>query len=226
MNNAGNNELSFTFYSIRGDEMVRATRRSLLVTVVCCLALLGTAARAADMYVYGTHRVKEVPEVVKQAVEIVSAHQFTKGILFRTYVTHILKIDDGALDGFEAAGFQPLLRLRAVATWSRISNINGWGTEVNGECHRRVTQTWDFEPTRFAEAFATVQRFVDGPRETLENLSAEHFEYVYTGKSVAMFERGFVVSSSIRLTTTTAQLGEEPTELLANGGRSGYYSLY
>ena len=200
-------------------------KKTLLVLGALCLLLTSSALAQDFVYVYGTYRAKEAPEVIKEAAELVCSHKFRKGFFLKKHVTFILKLEKDSLDTFKAAGFTQLKTIKMQATWARVSNINGWGTEANGEVHRRVNYKWEFTGEELAQAFTKVKGLLDGPRETLENLSQEHFLHIFTGDSVAMFERGFRVSYSVTLTTSEATIGGEATTLLQNGGRTGYYSL-
>ena len=201
-------------------------KKTILLLGVLSLLVTSSALAQDLVYVYGTHKAKEVPEVIKEASEFVCTYNFRKGFLCKKFVTNILKVKKDQLATFEAAGFSELKNLRMHASWARVSNINGWGTDANGEIHRRANFKWDFKGDELAEAFTKAKEILGNPRESLENLSEEHFQHVFTRDTVAHFERGFLVKYSVSMSTSAATIGGGGTFLLENGGRTGYYSAY
>ena len=72
--------------------------------------------------------------------------------------------------------FKPLEKATLTVHVARVSDINGWGTEVNGEIHRVNEVKLEFTRAQLANAFALLLRtyalFTDRPPFTADQLEA------------------------------------------------------
>lgn len=155
------------------------------------------------------------------AAETLSIRDWKKGVIHRHhYKTYVVRVAPENTGAYTAAGFQPLTEITVALRWARVSDINGWGTEVNGEIHR----AWEWKPTfsgaELDGAFLLLKKFMRDPIALLRE--AKGADHVLQRGEVVLFERGFVVDSSIGLLTGHEWTGGE-TILYQAGSRSGYY---
>lgn len=158
-----------------------------------------------------------------QAQEIIAVQQRSTGWLWwkRRFATYMVNVAPGDVDRFTAAGFSPIKELRIRLSWSRVSDINGWGTEVNGEVHRNAYMDLDFSGQDLAAAFKLLRDFEADPLAVLRRYPKEE-RWVRARGPVASFERGYIVASSINVQTGSA-LTKDGKVLFENGHSSGYY---
>jgi hypothetical protein len=134
-------------------------------------------------------------------------------------VTYVVNVEPGDIARFKDAGFSPIKELRVRLSWSRVSDINGWGTGVNGEVHRRVSKELVFSGKELGDSFQLLRDFERDPLSVLGRYP-DDAGYIY--RSVSAFERGYVVSSGIQLIIGNKWTKDERL-LFADNSESGYY---
>ncbi len=78
----------------------------------------------------------------------------------------------------------------------RVSDINGWGTDINGEVHYRAHQIYSGPLTEDLVQF--IRHGLEQPFLTFESAYPPEFSSVISGPSPA-FERGFVLRSRLQV---------------------------
>jgi hypothetical protein len=170
------------------------------------------------------------PDVSANANEVVTTYRWTEGLLWgkRKFVAYIVKLKADVVPAFQAAGFKPLTNLRVAERWNRISDINGWGTDVNGEVHRAAKSDLDFTSDNLDSGFVGIKTFLNDPAEVLKESNAELYDSLYTRQQVVIFEWGFVMESTVVVSTNLSGAtvgGGQDIKLFESYSRSGYQSL-
>ncbi len=182
------------------------------------------AARQGGVPLWGVVEVTNGgKDIAKDAQGLVSAHAWSTGWFWwkRSFVTYMINASPDQAEAFKAAGFKPLTEVRVRLHWNRVSDINGWGTEVNGEVTRRAWQDLTFSGEALQKGFALLRAFEDDPLAVLKDYPEHDFIMAQAGAPNA-FERGFRVSSSIEFITGRPEAGNESV-LFSSSQRSGYY---
>lgn len=174
--------------------------------------------------VWGTLEIKNknAPDILAEAKSIVLVYNINKSMTDgHKLATYVVKIPQSALRKFQAEGFTVLEQITVRMNWNRISDVNGWGTGVTGECHRTWKQERTFSGERLNKGFQLVRDFTHDP---IDMLNAKGMDYIFTKTPVSTNERGFVVEDGIAV--RTGDKGTTDGQLLyQSGGSSGYYAV-
>lgn len=182
-------------------------------------------AANTHLLMYGSVAAKELPEGFPELLKdsrVMTEYNWSKGFLgtkkFKTYILYTPYSNRKAL---EQVGFNTLESVKMDLAWARVSDINGWGTDVNGEIHRKVNYTLTGKGLSEIREFITSMREYElSPQSKLQELSEEKYGYLYAQAGVVPFERGFKVRFTSQMTTIDVQ-GKAIT--LYSGSRlSGY----
>jgi hypothetical protein len=133
-------------------------------------------------------------------------------------------LENTATDGLTVP-FKPLDKATLVVRVSRVSDINGWGTEVNGEVHRFKELKLEFTKAQLPHAFTMLQQLETAPLDTMASVWPTTMEEIQTDKEVSLFERGFVVAVDAKLVTGNPFDAETMVTLYRTQKRSGYFAL-
>lgn len=221
------------FESLKVGQRVRVEFESaapeprVVVFNVRSLTVLAAPRAAEFVYMLGEVRKPgkwEDPDVSAEADEIVFLNQERRGILLRKWTTYLVKVRPERVQKFAEAGFEAIKDFKLAYRWSRVSNINGWGTDVNGEVHRAWTEEGRFQGADVATGLATARSFLEDWQAGTRSRYPDAVDYVWTGQSVATFERGFKVTFSMSLQVFSVKDSSYVTRL-SWGRQSGYYSL-
>lgn len=210
--------------------------RRMLRMVVAVAVLFGVCAGAAfaaeaPAFLFGTLPAgKDAPTAVLKLVAdkatVFTSRAFSTGFLGKhKFQTLIIGTDAGNRDAFIKTGlFKDLPADTTIRmTWSRVSDINGWGTEVNGEVHRRVNYEVEMKAGEIADGLALVKRLVKNNLAELQEITQEKYNWLMANAGVVAFERGFVVDFSLRIEVLSMADGGKWLRLYDFGARSGYY---
>ena len=140
-------------------------------------------------------------------------------------VAYVVRDEEQAAPLFDRVPFKPLDKATLVVRVMRVSDINGWGVEVNGEVHRDATLRLAFGHGDLARAFALLQQLHTAPLDTLAKVSPDSLARVSVPKAVAMFERGYVIDISAELVTGNPFDVETRVPLYGMAQRTGYVEL-
>ena len=141
----------------------------------------------------------------------------------KKFINILVKSPAADVPKYKALGFQEVDSPMVLTFgWARVSDINGWGTEVNGEIHRRADFTLDVQINEIAEVFKVIESYAKNNIETFRKNLPEKFASLMTAKSVAMFERGFVINFHMDL-SIKRPLDKKATILMKNSQQFGYY---
>jgi hypothetical protein len=167
----------------------------------------------------------EEPDVTANAEKVLFMKQERRGILFRKYVVYVVNVRPERVPEFVKAGFEAIKDFRLLLRWNRVSNINGWGTEVNGQ----ITRAWTDEPryrdAKVAEGLEALRGFLEDWIPQTEKLYPGAIKHVWDQNSVSAYERGFVVDFSVSLQVYSVKDSQFITKL-SWGRRSGYYGSH
>jgi hypothetical protein len=120
---------------------------------------------------------------------------------------------------------QSLDKATLVVHVARVSDINGWGTEVNGEVHRRTTLKLEFPKAKLSTAFTFLQKLETAPLEAIAEVWPTSMAEIQSSKPVGWYERGYVVDVDAQLVTGNPFDTETLVTLYRAQKRSGYYRL-
>jgi len=137
-------------------------------------------------------------------------------------VAYVVRDDAASQPLFARVPFRSLDKATLVVHVARVSDINGWGVEVNGEVHRDATLRLAFGHGDLARAFALLQQLHTAPLDTLARVSPDSFARVSVPKAVAMFERGYVIDVSTELVTGNPFDAETRVPLYGMHQRTAY----
>lgn len=135
------------------------------------------------------------------------------------YVVH----DRAALR--DPRSFQALDRATLVVRLSRVSDINGWGVDINGEVHRATTVQLEFHRARLAKAFTLLQKLETAPLEAIASVWPTSLADLQSTTPVGWYERGYVVDVDARLVTGNPFDAETQVTLYRTQKRSSYFDL-
>lgn len=166
----------------------------------------------------------EDPDISSEADEVVFRNQERRGVLLRKWATYLVKVRPERVQKFTEAGFESIKDFRLTFRWNRVSNINGYGTDVNGEVHRAWKDEQRFKDADVAAGLATTRAYLEDWLAETRARNADAVDHVWTDKSVALFERGFKVTFSMSLEIFSVK-DSKFVSRLSWGRQSGYYSL-
>jgi hypothetical protein len=166
----------------------------------------------------GSDQAKTIETMVDRS-QIVA--RFAKG----DRVSYVVRDGVATRPLFERVPFQSLDKATLVVHVARVSDINGWGTEVNGEVHRDDTLRLDLGKRDLADAFTILQKLETAPLEAIESVWPGRLGPVTTPKTVAMFERGYVVDVDAQLVTGNPFDAETRVALYGLAKQTGYTRL-
>ncbi len=202
------------------------------IAVFCLFCFPVASFAQAVQYMYGTvpqgkEEPKPVTTLIAAKAQVVTGYPWSKGFLFgkKTFKTYILTVPNESVDEFAATGlFKKLPEGTTISlVWSRVSDINGWGTEVNGEVHRRVNYNFDMKEAEFADGFKLVTGAISNYLEKLQEIDEEKYGYLMEKAPVTAFERGFVVSFNLSVYFPDVTDGGKRVDLFSFSRTSGYY---
>ena len=120
--------------------------------------------------------------------------------------------------------FQSLDKATIIVRLARVSDINGWGVDVNGEVHRATTVQLEFPKTRLADAFTLLQKLETAPLEAIASVWPTSLAEIQA-KPVGWYERGYVVDVDAQLVTGNPFDKDTHVTLYRAQKRSGYFGL-
>jgi hypothetical protein len=167
----------------------------------------------------------EEPDVTQQAEKVLFMKQERRGILFRKYVVYVVNVRPERVPEFVKAGFEAIKDFRLRLRWDRVSNINGWGTEVNGQVTRAWTDEPRYQDAHVADGLSVLRGFLEGWIPQTEKLYPGAIKHVWDQNSVSAVERGFVVDFSVSLQVYSVKDSQFVTKL-SWSRRSGYYGSH
>jgi hypothetical protein len=126
---------------------------------------------------------------------------------------------------FDKVPFRALDKATLVVHVARVSDINGWGTEVNGEVHRDTTLRLDFSRAELARAFALLQRLETDPVAAVSAAWPNSLAQVDSSRAASIFERGYVIDVRAELVTGNPFDKETRVPLYRTAKRTGYTTL-
>ncbi|MBI4347637.1 MAG: hypothetical protein HY553_12340, partial [Elusimicrobia bacterium] len=182
-----------------------------------------TVAQPEFVTVYGTFEVAKGGSVPLPAPgAVVSVHKTSTGSLWwkKHFSTTLVNVAPSEVERFVSAGFTVARELQVRLRFKRVSDINGWGVEVNGEVHRSWVEDHTFTPEDMAQGLALIAEFGRDPIALLGRYP-DGLKHVMAGTAAA-FERSFVVDSSIQIKTGHEWTDNEKV-LYADSARSGHY---
>lgn len=196
-----------------------------LAVMVLALPVMGAPANEKATVIWGTIDAKNTPKDVLAQIgtgEVLTDYEWAKGILLnrKHFRTLIMKVAPNQLPEFQKIGFAELTEMRLSMNWARVSDINGWGTEVNGEIHRRTGFNLDLKKDEILDGIKRMRDMLKNPAAELKRVSATRHAEIYTGRVNAL-ERGFVVDFTVELSHLNAKGTFE--RMFQQYQRSGYY---
>ena len=121
--------------------------------------------------------------------------------------------------------FKSLDKATLVVRIARVSDIIGWGTEVNGEVHRSTELELEFPKAQLPQAFTMLQQLETSPLEAIASVWPTSLAAIQTNKEVSLFERGYVVDVDAKLITGNPFDAATQVTLYRTQKRSGYFAL-
>jgi hypothetical protein len=129
----------------------------------------------------------------------------------------IIQRPDGDLPAeVSALGFQRLESVRMDYWLSRVSDINGYGTQVNGEARVRMHQTYSGPVTQALITLANNSRL--DPLLTFEKTYGDDFRAVVDPNVSIAYERGYVLRAFFTLSPS-----DRPDKQFYFSGQSEFY---
>ncbi len=136
-----------------------------------------------------------------------SQRRFWKPWVVDTAISYVFRSVTSPLpQELDELGFKPLTKVRVTGSFARVSDINGWGTGVNGEVRRRSTFNDDYEMNPANERL--IKESLYSPFSHLENASLSDFKNIFDVDGSIVFERAYYVYANITLSTVDAYTGE------------------
>ncbi|MBI5200440.1 MAG: hypothetical protein HY925_02540, partial [Elusimicrobia bacterium] len=152
--------------------------------------------------------------------ELVSVYKTSTGFFRRHHFgTYVVRVAPGEVERFTAAGFSAVPEIQIQLEFRRVSNINGWGVEVNGEVHRAWKETLTFSGKDVGEGLRLIADFGANPEAVLSRYPEAE---AHIRNIDILFERSYVVDSSIAIRTGHTWTDDEKL-LYADSFRSGHY---
>ena len=137
-------------------------------------------------------------------------------------VAYVVRDEEQAAPLFDRVPFKPLDKATLVVRVMRVSDINGWGVEVNGEIHADNELRASFDAANLSEAFELLQRLELDPWQTIEETWPGALSKVASREQITLFERGFVVDLDAVLMTGNPFDVETHVPLYGTWKRSPY----
>jgi len=151
---------------------------------------------------------------------VVSVYKTSTGFFRRHhFATYLVRVTPGDVERYTSAGFSVIPEIQVKLRFSRVSNINGWGVEVNGEEHRIWTETLTFTGKEIGTGLKLIADFGTNPEAVLSTFP-EGEKYIRSAD--VMFERTYVVDSAISVRTGHTWTDDEKL-LYSGSSRSGHY---
>jgi hypothetical protein len=156
-----------------------------------------------------------------------------------TWLNVLLVASDAQKATLEKLGFHPVSQASAAVSVRRVSDINGYGTGVNGEVHHSFNYSLQVNEGRspFLDPAGGLSAFLNSPLATTEKILKEQYQALFAYESVAMFERGFVgklqVTLEVKDLPAGLPLGQqsmsfevyEDSPYISDSGDKGYFSI-
>jgi len=137
-------------------------------------------------------------------------------------VAYVVRDDAATQPLFARVPFRSLDKATLVVRVMRVSDINGWGVEVNGEIHADNELRASFDAANVSEAFELLQRLELDPWQTIEETWPGALSKVASREQITLFERGFVVDLDAVLMTGNPFDVETHVPLYGTWKRSPY----
>lgn len=204
--------------------MILSKGKLLLAVLLGVVVLCGAVQAEKVSYLYGSFEQKNFSSSgpLFAGDRVLASYEWNK-ILVKKYINILVKSPAEDVPKYKALGFLDVdSPLTLKFGWARVSDINGWGTEVNGEIHRRADFTLDVKAYEIAEVFKVIESYSKNNMETFRKNLPEKFASLMTEKSVAAFERGFMIDFNMTL-SIKRPLDKKATILMQNSQRFGYY---
>ena len=202
----------------------------LLLTILLCFFFNAAPAGAADSvsYLYGTLEKEQLASAgqLLDPGKIVLTREWSKGTFNKKHYTlFVVKCPPNKSDAYMKLGFKSLEGLKISLRWFRVSNVNGWGTEVNGEVHKTVDLSMTAaNASEVGEILKLSDGFLRDNMTMLKKSNPKEYASLMSSKPVVVFERGFKVEFVIKIGIENPLLNEKIL-LLEKTIEVGYYNL-
>ncbi len=195
-----------------------AALRPLLASAVLFASVSCPSALRADSILFGEVLEADRPGVV-QGTRVRLESKETRGFFSRrTWCRLVLEAPDSEEARLRSQGFQPLQAMKLVVTWSRIGNINGWGTDVNGEVTRRAGIRPAYTGDQIPAGLDLASELLVDWRAASERIEPEAMAQIFANRPANSMERSFKVR--IRVTATAIDPTSGNTVTLLDWGKS------
>jgi len=199
-------------YGLKGGNIMRGFKIAAIILASIFISHV-LMAQALDLraprYMWGVLKArttKKLNALKKKVMDLSKKVVLTRKIshLFSKELKLIIR-PDNKIENVELKlrelGFKRIPELKLKLEWARISDINGWGTEVNGEITRQAETKLLFAPKQLPVAFKLIKKFVRNWWTTSKNTTGlkTKFRYVSTRRRINDLERGFVVDFNLKV---------------------------
>lgn len=149
----------------------------------------------------------------------------TTGFINRkTFVNLVVWAPNAAVANLKSLGLFPVHQYRINIKLRRISDVNGWGTGVNGETSRIAQKDFKFQGQNILSGIHFMQSLSNNNYQALQKVVPQEYKYILENKEVVMFERGFDLHYTVSLVVGEEHLGNEVI-IYQVSQQIGYFSL-
>lgn len=200
------------------------------LALAACLFLPSTLlAQAPVLMTYSAEKAETeaFPEIMQEAQEVYLKNVTKRGLFRKRYDKRaLITVSPEQVESFREAGFQAPKKVWAKIVWDRVSNINGYGTGVNG----KVTRSWNAElggggEADQAEMLSFIESLSSNWIEATQETYPRASQSLWSKQQTHSFERGFRVRYSFSV-YAKSRIADSPELVGSKHGTTGYYSLW